>query len=138
MKLYSALFLGMVFVRGLAVEHQGDKRSLPTQRNAPREVVEQFINIVRSGRDPAKASEFFAPLVQAHQLTSEGETTIVRTPEDYAAHVQEFLRTYGTYKLTIAELVSDGDRVYVRWKQEGRHLAPIHGFQPTGLPLVEV
>ena len=138
MKLYVYLVLGVALLQG-AAKVEGQKESfLVSQSTSPKGVVQGFIDTVRSGRAPEKASEFLAEQVSAHQLNSEGETTVMRTPASYTEHVHEFLNTYGRYHLTVTELISEGDRVYVRWRQEGRHLGSIQGFAPTGLPIVEI
>jgi predicted ester cyclase len=79
------------------------------------EIVMSFLEIVRAGRDPDAASRFLAPVVLAHQLNAEGRTTIRRTPAEYSS-----------------------DRVFVRWRQTGRHLKSMAGERPTGAPLVEI
>ena len=38
----------------------------------------------------------------------------------------------------IEELIAAGDRVFVRWRQTGRHLGSIDGETPSGCPLVEL
>lgn len=104
----------------------------------PREVVNGFFDVVRSGEHPEFAKRYMASSVAAHQVTSEGEVTIVRSPTDYAEHVREFRRIFGPFKLQIEEIIADGDRVYVRWKQTGHHLASLDGERPTGKRLTEV
>ena len=89
---------------------------------SPELTVRQFMEMVRSGRDPDAASRYFAPVVQAHQVTSEGETTVARTPAEYAGHVR----------------IAQGDRVYVRWRQQGSHRGSIGDESPTGAPLTEI
>ncbi len=61
-----------------------------------------------------------APVVIAHQLTSEAEDSIARTPENYVNHVREVLDMWGPFTITIDEVLADGARVYARWTQEGR------------------
>lgn len=104
----------------------------------PASVVRGFMDEVRSGRNPAAAERYFAPRVAAHQMTSEGGATIDRTPADYAAHVREFLALFGRFDFRVEELIAQGDRVYVRWRQTGRHIGSLDGEAPTGAPLVEV
>ena len=106
--------------------------------DGPAVVVRGFLDQVRSGRDPSAVARFFAPKVAAHQLTSEGETTVVRTPADYAAHVHEFLALFGAFDFRVEELIAQGDRVHVRWRQRGRHLGSLDGEKPTGAPLTEI
>lgn len=101
-------------------------------------VVRGFLHDVRAGRDPAAVTRYFAETVAAHQIQSEGVTTVQRTPIEYAAHVREFLAIYGAYTFEIEELIAAGDRVFVRWRQTGRHLGSIDGETPSGRPLVEL
>jgi predicted ester cyclase len=112
--------------------------SASAQPATPREVVSGFLETVRSGRDPAAAPRFMASLVRAHQLTSEAETVIERTPAEYADHVRDFLKAFGPFQFRVTELLADGDKVYARWRQEGDHLESIAGEVPTGKPLIEV
>ncbi|MDQ3292203.1 MAG: ester cyclase [Bacteroidota bacterium] len=93
---------------------------------------------VRSGKAPDKANSYMAETVLAHQMNSEKETTVTRTPENYADHVREFLTQYGDYSFEITEILADGNKVYARWKQTGHHLTNLDGFAPTGQPLTEI
>jgi predicted ester cyclase len=104
----------------------------------PARVVQGFLDVVRSGRQPGAVARYFAPQVRAHQVTSEGEATVVRTPAEYAAHVMEFITLFGPFDFQVIERLADGDRVYVRWRQRGRHLGSINGERPTGEPLTEI
>ncbi len=104
----------------------------------PSAVVRGFIEEVRSGRDPDAAHRYMAPRVKAHQLASENEVTVERTPADYADHVREFLRDRGAFTLEITEFLADSDRVYVRWRQTGRDLETRDGRPATEKPLVEI
>ncbi|MCO7274795.1 ester cyclase [Cellulosimicrobium cellulans] len=104
----------------------------------PADLVREFFAVVRSGDDPARAGEYFAPLVAAHQVTSEAPTTVHRTPAQYAEHVEEMRAAYGRFTLTVDELLADGDRVYVRWTQRGRHVGEVDGRAPTGAEVVQV
>lgn len=55
----------------------------------------------------------------AHQIQSENEYTVERSPQDYIDHVKEMQELYGNFKLEIQEILVDGNKVYVRWKQTG-------------------
>ncbi|TFI59883.1 ester cyclase [Sphingomonas parva] len=105
---------------------------------APVEVVRGFVRDVRSGAHPELADRYMAAAVAAHQIVSESEVTVVRTPADYSEHVRDFRRMFGHFELRIEEMIADGDRVYVRWHQTGHHLASLDGEQPTGKTLIEV
>lgn len=104
----------------------------------PQAVVAAFIRDVRSGRHPELASRYMAPRVTAHQLCAEDRQTVERTPEEYAVHVREFLDLFGEFSLEIEEMISQDDRVFVRWRQDGRHVGSQDGEAPTGAPLTEL
>ncbi len=107
-------------------------------RPSPSDLVRAFFDVVRSGRAPERAPEFLAARVRAHQLTSEEEQTIERTPAEYTAHVREMIASYGAFRLDVTEMIAEGDRVYVRWRQVGEHRGAVDGFAPTGRSLVEI
>ncbi|MEH7463785.1 ester cyclase [Bacillus thuringiensis] len=104
----------------------------------PEVVVRRFFEEIRSGRNLHLVTEFMAEKVLAHQVQAEDEITVERSPRDYADHVQEMLDAYGAFTLEIQELFSQQDRVYVRWKQTGTHIGEVDGFQPTGLPIIQL
>ncbi len=79
-----------------------------------------------------------ADRILAHQMNSEGQTTVERTPDNYADHIREFLQLFGKVSFAITELIADGDKVYARWIQHGKHLDSIDGYAPTGKPLAEI
>ena len=97
-----------------------------------RRVVADFLEHVRSGRDLDRVHDLMAPRVLAHQVCSEDEVTIERSPADYAEHVREMRQTWGDFSLTVNEFLVDGARAYVRLTQTGRHLAEVDGHAPTG------
>lgn len=103
-----------------------------------KEIVRQFLEQVRSGKFPEKAVLFMADSILAHQMNSENQTTVIRTPRNYSEHIEEFVTLFGNFTFEISELIADEDKVYTRWKQIGNHLAEIDGYKPTGKPLIEV
>ncbi|WP_229765364.1 ester cyclase, partial [Vibrio cholerae] len=102
------------------------------------QVVRGFIEQVRSGKSPELSAQYLAPVVIAHQIVSGVSEAIERTPENYRLHVEEFLEAYGSYELLIEEFLVQEEKVYVRWRQEGRHVGNILGYEPTGLKLSTV
>jgi len=104
----------------------------------PEQIVKKFFEEVRSGNNPDYATELMADQVLAHQVTSEEELTVTRTPKDYADHVKEMVETYGDFSLEIQEFMVQGNKVYVRWKQVGTHVGEVDGYQPTNLPVIEI
>jgi predicted ester cyclase len=79
-----------------------------------------------------------AEQVLAHQVVSEEEVTVNRTPSQYADHVREMIQAYGEFSLEIQELIVQGDKVYVRWRQEGIHMGEVDGYTPTHRPVIEI
>ncbi|MFJ8517155.1 ester cyclase [Lysinibacillus xylanilyticus] len=104
----------------------------------PEQIVKKFFEEVRSGNNPDYATELMADQVLAHQVISEEESTVLRTPTDYAEHVKEMVEAYGNFLLEIQEFMVQGNKVYVRWKQVGTHVGEVDGFQPTSLPVIEI
>jgi len=140
--LFMGGYLSAGHVAALAAEQTEVDRAITEQRDAalartPRAVVSEFLRVVRSGLDPARAGEFLAEDVIAHQFNAEQPGDVHRTPQDYAAHVEEFRTLYGDFRFEVSALLADGDRVYARWIQRGCHVATIDGFRPTRLPLTE-
>jgi predicted ester cyclase len=103
----------------------------------PREIVGKFLLEVRSGLYPDKAKEYMSDTVLAHQVNAENPVTIKRTPADYTTHVQEFINLFGKFEFSITELLADGDKVYARWIQKGKHLKDIDQYKASGKPLIE-
>ncbi|GAB6434011.1 hypothetical protein bcgnr5390_06890 [Bacillus luti] len=104
----------------------------------PEQIVRTFFDEVRSGNNPDHSNQFMAEEVLAHQIVSEEEQTVCRTPEDYAEHVREMIEVYGNFSLEIQEFLVQGSKVYVRWKQVGMHVGEIDGYEPTGLPIIQI
>jgi len=104
----------------------------------PEQIVKKFFEEVRSGNNPDYATELMADQVLAHQVTSEEELTVTRTPKDYADHVKEMVEAYGDFSLEIQEFMVQGNKVYVRWNQVGTHVGEVDGYQPTNLPVIEI
>ncbi|MEU9133282.1 ester cyclase [Kitasatospora sp. NPDC048540] len=103
-----------------------------------KDTVRQFLLQVRSGLHPERADQFMASRVQAHQIAAEAPVVVERTPRQYTEHVREMLETYGDFTLTVDELIAEGDRVYARWTQAGRHVGAIDDHLPTGAQLTEM
>ncbi len=101
-------------------------------------LIKQFLNEVRSGKNTEAAKNYMADTVLAHQVNVENETVVQRTPENYTFHINEFLKMYGKFSFEITELIADGDKVYARWLQKGKHIADIDGYSPTGKSINEI
>ncbi|MFC9539920.1 ester cyclase [Lysinibacillus sp. NPDC056959] len=104
----------------------------------PEQIVKKFFEEVRSGKNPDYATKLMADRVLAHQVISEEESTVLRTPTDYADHVKEMVAAYGDFSLEIQEFMVQENKVYVRWKQVGTHVGEVDGYKPTSLPVIEI
>ncbi|MGL4175493.1 MAG: ester cyclase [Dermatophilaceae bacterium] len=104
----------------------------------PKRLVLEFVEQVRGGVDLDRAHLLLAPTVLAHQVISEAEQTVPRTPQEYVEHVQEMQQTYGAFAVEVLECLAEDDKVYVRWCQTGRHIGAAEGLPPTGQPVREV
>lgn len=136
---YYFLNFTLTVMLGLMTEVNSFRRlSQMNHTTTSQQIVKDFLLTVRSGKNPDKAKEFMAGKVLAHQLNAEHAQTVERTPENYAAHVREFLQLYGQFEFEITELIAQDNKVYARWKQTGKHLAQINGYPATGLPLIEI
>ncbi|SOE20137.1 SnoaL-like polyketide cyclase [Spirosomataceae bacterium TFI 002] len=103
-----------------------------------KDLVEQFLKQVRSGIKPDDAQVFMADTVLAHQMNAENQTTVSRTPNEYADHIREFLEMFGKFTFEITELIASENKVYARWIQKGKHEAEVDGYLPTGKDLIEI
>lgn len=104
----------------------------------PAAVVSGFMSEVRSGKAPDRAAAYMHAKVLAHQMNAEGETVVERTPAEYADHVRGFISAFGKYDFKVTEQIAQGNRVYVRWQQDGLHLASNDGEPPSNKPLREI
>ncbi len=104
----------------------------------PKEIITGFVADIRSGKHLEKVTDYMAPKVVAHQVHAEGGHVVERTPEDYVAHIEEFIEAFAPFTVTIEEILADGDRVFVRWRQDGFHNVSLEGETPTGKKLTEI
>jgi len=105
-----------------------------TRVGTPESVVRGFLEDVRSGNHPDDAHRYLADVVLAHQLTGEQETTVRRTPGDYADHVRDMITDHGRFTLDVLMLVANDDLVAVTWRQTGEH----HPHIPAAVPVIEL
>lgn len=100
--------------------------------------MEGFIHDIRAGNNLARVSHYMADTVTAHQVLAEGSQHIIRTPDNYKTHIEEFLDAFGPFQIIIEEMLIDGDKALVRWRQEGFHNQSLEGEEPTGKPITEI
>jgi hypothetical protein len=121
----------ILLVLAASIKSYSQKKTMNTSTSAEK-TVREFLEIVRSGKSPERASEFMADLVKAHQLNAENPEIVNRTPENYTQHVNEFIQAYGHYQFEITELIASGDKVYARWKQTGNQTGDVDEFKAQG------
>jgi predicted ester cyclase len=71
-------------------------------------------------------------------VQAENPVPLERSPRDYAEHVEEMTEMFGPFAIEIEEIIADGDRVYARWIQHGRHHGVVDGRPPTGKRLTQL
>ncbi len=87
-------------------------------------LIQAFFKYIRSGKALEQVDQFMQNPVIAHQVQSENEYHVERSPQQYADHVLEMLEEYGQFDLEIQEILADGKKVYVRWKQTSKAIKP--------------
>ena len=115
----------------------GDSPS-PKLLQTNEQIIKSFFEVVRSGCNPEQAKFFMAKEVRAHQVNSESMVTIKRSPENYADHIREMIDSWGKFKIEIQELISQKQKVHVRWKQTGMHIGEYEGYLPTNKEVIEI
>jgi predicted ester cyclase len=122
------------FIILISMIHQSATGQSATQS---KEIVRSFLTDVRSGKYPDRAADYMADTILAHQMNSENPVTVKRTPANYTAHVKEFIQLFGEFSFKVTELLADGNKVYARWIQHGKHLGQLDQYKPTGKTLIE-
>jgi ketosteroid isomerase-like protein len=84
--------------------------------------------------DPAACDEILAPTIRIHTIQHAAVTsqTVESTPESEKAAYAWLRSVWGDWRMTIDEMIAEGDRVMVRWTFHGRHQGELHGLAPTG------
>jgi len=132
---------GLLFLGGyVSVSMAQAEAALETQvpLAEPKAIVHGFLQDIRAGAHPERADQYLAAKVIAHQLNAEAPAEVLRTPAEYAQHVDEFKRTYGDFEFEVTELIAEGDRVYARWRQTGCHVGRVGDYPPTQRKVVEL
>lgn len=101
-------------------------------------VVTQFLANVRVTGEGASARKVMAAQVLCHQVNSEREETIIRSPDDYAQHVRDMLTAFGRFEYHVTDFITEQDRAYVRWRQLGHHLLTDDSTPGTGKPVTDI
>src|SRR5690242_9941653 len=102
------LLICLIIISAKPVWAQSSKMNTTQQSE---KIVRAFLLIVRSGDSPERAKEFMDDTVIAHQMNSENQEAVKRTPQNYTEHVREFLSQYGQYSFEITELIASNNKV---------------------------
>ncbi|WP_405387197.1 ester cyclase [Peribacillus muralis] len=119
-------------------EISGGDSPAPKFLQTNEQIIKSFFEIVRSGCAPEQAKVFMAKEVRAHQINSESMVTIIRSPDDYGDHIREMKDSWGNFKVEIQELISQNQKVHVRWKQTGMHIGEYENYLPTNKEVIEI
>lgn len=119
-------------------EISGGDSPAPKFLQTNEQIIKSFFEVVRSGCTPEQAKVFMAKEVRAHQVNSESMVTIIRSPENYADHIREMIDSWGNFKIEIQELISQNQKVHVRWKQTGMHIGEYEDYLPTNKEVIEI
>lgn len=107
-----------------------------TVTDGSRQVVKDFLEDVRSGRNPQNARLYLADTVSVHNTVTYMPENYIITPERTEAGIRDRQKSFGDFKLEIVEMIGEGEKVYVRWKEIGKHVGDINGYNPTGEPII--
>ena len=89
-----------------------------------------YIDAVYNKRNPDAIDQFFTPGVIVHSVAPDVEGG---KGTDYLKQLaQALLEAFPDLKLTVADLVKDGDRLAARVTLEGTHKGEFLGIKPTG------
>jgi steroid delta-isomerase-like uncharacterized protein len=88
-----------------------------------------FEEVWNQGRTESIAKMFAADGV-AHGLAPDGGA--LKGPEAFAGFQQAFLKAFPDLKLTVEDLIEEGDKVAVRWSTAGTLQGDGLGVIPTG------
>ena len=94
--------------------------SLEENKAIVRKVFEEF-----NKRNLASIDEFIAPDYVDH-------TNQLRGPEDVKRFLTMLLKGFPDFQFTFEDIIAEGDKVWVRFKQTGTHAGEFRGLAPTG------
>ena len=89
-----------------------------------RRVIEEIIN----KQNPALADELIDPNFVDHGIAGMG----FKGPEGFKQYVTTFITAFPDLRLTIDDMVAEGDKVALRLTARGTHKGDFMGIAPTG------
>jgi steroid delta-isomerase-like uncharacterized protein len=95
----------------------------------PQALVRRYFEVLQSGGDLALAGDLFADDYVAHDPNL---PPLPPGPGGVALHVLASRTAFPDQRVTVDDLLADGDRVAVRFTFRGTHRGDLLGFAPTG------
>jgi len=86
---------------------------------------------------PDTCDEIFAPRFLFHTIQQASLTpqTVESSPDDERAAYEKMKEVWGSWAMTIDQMLAEGDRVMVQWTFRGAHRGEFHGLPATGKPI---
>jgi steroid delta-isomerase-like uncharacterized protein len=121
---WTRVILGFLLVMSWAVSVEGGSEMATTELH--KTLIRRWIDEVWNKGDMAVADEIFAP------------TYVHRTPMATLSNLEAFKKAISGFraglpdvKVTIEDVLTDGDKVVTRWVITGTHRHELMGFAPT-------
>src|SRR5919202_2465434 len=76
-------------------------------------------------------------VVRSLNRTEQTPAPVLRGREAYRAGILQRLAAFPDYRVTIVELLAQGDQVMLYWTNQGTHLGPFRGVPATGRVIQE-
>ena len=82
-------------------------------------------------RNPELCDEIFAPSLLFHAIQHALPQTTESNPQSEKAAYEWLKNVWGDWRITIDEMIAEGDRVMARWTFHGAHRGDYLGLPPT-------
>ena len=92
-------------------------------------VSRRFYDEVWNRGDFAVIDQLADPSLVAHDAALPED---VRGPDGLKGLIGSYRRAFPDVEMVVADMISDGDKVTVRWSASGTHLGELMGLAPTG------
>ncbi len=82
--------------------------------------------------DVSVADELLDPQAISHDPATPAAMQSLRGPEVFKRTVSMYRAAFPDLRMVVDDVMSDGDKVALRWHTEGTHLGELEGLAPTG------
>jgi steroid delta-isomerase-like uncharacterized protein len=107
--------------------HFSKRRTLMSENN--KTVVRRLIEEVWNKGNLSLVDELFAPNYQQHDSST---PDFGRGPESEKKTVTLYRNAFPDLRLTIEDIIAEGETVMTRWSCRGTHKGELNGIAPTG------